>query len=177
MGLDLVELVMAIEEAFLISIPDEDAAPLGTPRKLVDYLERRLVSSNRSLRAEQRAFHLLRRAGMRVLGRPRSEFAPETRWDQLLPVDERGRIWDRLRVEAASQNWPTRPFWRGLPVEQATVGDTAVWLATFAPADIRRGEGWSRSEIERTVAACIREQLGIESFDWDDRFVEDLHAD
>lgn len=38
MGLDTVELVMAFEEKFGISIPDKDAACLATPRMVTDYV-------------------------------------------------------------------------------------------------------------------------------------------
>jgi len=38
MGLDTVELVMAFEEKFGISIPNEVAAELTTPRKVTDYV-------------------------------------------------------------------------------------------------------------------------------------------
>lgn len=38
MGLDLVETVMRIEEEFKITIPDEIAATLVTPRTVIDYL-------------------------------------------------------------------------------------------------------------------------------------------
>lgn len=38
MGLDLVEMVMRIEEEFEITIPDEVAETLVTPRAVIDYL-------------------------------------------------------------------------------------------------------------------------------------------
>ncbi len=38
MGLELVSIVIRIEEEFDISIPDEDAASITTPRQLIEYL-------------------------------------------------------------------------------------------------------------------------------------------
>jgi acyl carrier protein len=38
-SLDIVELVMAFEEAFDIDIPDEDAEKISTVKEAVDYIE------------------------------------------------------------------------------------------------------------------------------------------
>ena len=38
MGLDFVELIMAFEEEFDISIPDADASEMASQRKVVDYV-------------------------------------------------------------------------------------------------------------------------------------------
>ncbi len=38
-SLDIVELVMAFEEAFGLEIPDEDAEKIGTVKDAVDYIE------------------------------------------------------------------------------------------------------------------------------------------
>lgn len=49
MGLDAVEIVMRVEEEFEISISDEDAATIRTPRQLIDYLiARRELAGKRS---------------------------------------------------------------------------------------------------------------------------------
>ena len=40
-SLDIVELVMAFEEAFEIDIPDEDAEKIITVKDAIDYIERR----------------------------------------------------------------------------------------------------------------------------------------
>jgi acyl carrier protein len=40
-SLDIVELVMAFEEAFEIEIPDEDAEKITTVKEAVDYIEAR----------------------------------------------------------------------------------------------------------------------------------------
>jgi acyl carrier protein len=41
-SLDVVELVMALEEEFEITIPDEDAEKIGTVGQAVDYIERKV---------------------------------------------------------------------------------------------------------------------------------------
>ena len=39
-SLDLVELIMAMEEEFEISIPDEDAEKIGTVQDAIDYINK-----------------------------------------------------------------------------------------------------------------------------------------
>ena len=41
-SLDVVELVMALEEAFEIEIPDEDAEKIGTVQDAVNYIENQI---------------------------------------------------------------------------------------------------------------------------------------
>jgi acyl carrier protein len=48
MGLDRVELVMAFEEKFGVSIPDADTVGLATPRKVTDYLMEKNAGGGRS---------------------------------------------------------------------------------------------------------------------------------
>jgi acyl carrier protein len=42
-SLDIVELVMAFEEAFELDIPDEDAEKIGTVKDAVDYIEAKMA--------------------------------------------------------------------------------------------------------------------------------------
>ena len=43
-SLDIVELVMAFEEAFEIEIPDEDAEKIATVKDAIDYIESRTAA-------------------------------------------------------------------------------------------------------------------------------------
>lgn len=43
-SLDVVELVMALEEAFGLEIPDEEAEKIRTVKDILDYLEKALAS-------------------------------------------------------------------------------------------------------------------------------------
>jgi acyl carrier protein len=42
-SLDIVELVMAFEEAFELDIPDEDAEKIGTVKDAVEYIEAKMA--------------------------------------------------------------------------------------------------------------------------------------
>src|ERR1043166_3354713 len=78
MGLDVVEYVMAIEEAFEIDIPDADAVHLETPAKLIDYLCTRLGESADGPPLVQTAFYWLRRALADELAVSRRRIRPAT---------------------------------------------------------------------------------------------------
>lgn len=51
MGLDLVELVIGVEEAFGIAIPNSVAVTMTSPRKVSEYLESRLIGPPEGPRA------------------------------------------------------------------------------------------------------------------------------
>ncbi len=42
-SLDIVELIMAFEEAFDLDIPDEDAEKIGTVKDAIDYIEGKMA--------------------------------------------------------------------------------------------------------------------------------------
>ena len=42
-SLDIVELVMAFEEAFDLDIPDEDAEKIGTVKSAIDYIQAKMA--------------------------------------------------------------------------------------------------------------------------------------
>jgi hypothetical protein len=176
MGLDGVEFVIAVEEAFGLAIPDTEAQRLTTPGHLVRYLEGRVLARGNCL--EQRAFYSLRRAGMDVLSRPRSELVPAASWTSLLPARGRWRAWRRLHQATGIRPWPAMYLWSPHPIGQPTMGDTARYLvAHAAPFLVGADASWSKDRIEAQVRRLLSERLGIEKFSWDDRFVEELRVD
>ena len=93
MGLELVELVLAVEESFGIDIPDEDAQRLGTPNQLVEYLVSRLDVAGGSLCLSQRAFYRVRR-GLEAEGlAARRELGARSPLEPLFPRQDRKRKW------------------------------------------------------------------------------------
>ncbi len=58
MGLDFVELIMAFEEEFDISIPDADASELASQRKVVDYVMSKIPGLTRE-QVTERVRHII----------------------------------------------------------------------------------------------------------------------
>ena len=96
MGLDGVEIILAVEDHFSLDIEDEEASKVMTVGDLRDLVVARL-QEGRSQRAPLHAatFHRVRRALMRALPCSRVEIRPDTSQDSLLPTDRRA-AWRRL---------------------------------------------------------------------------------
>lgn len=97
MGLDIVELILNVEEAFDLHIPNEDAQHLDTPRKLIEYLEARLLTQDSGPCLSQRAFYRLRRGIEEVQDIPTRSVTPSTTLESIFPVRERRQSWKALQ--------------------------------------------------------------------------------
>ena len=109
MGLDTVELVMAFEARFGITIQDKDAENLATTRDVIDFIYARLphaMPASPEICLSQRAFYRLRRAARAEFGVARNRLRPSTPLDTLVPLDDRQGAWERLRQAAGMQEWP-----------------------------------------------------------------------
>jgi acyl carrier protein len=116
MGMDTVELVMEVEEAFDITIPDADAERILTVGNLYHYILSRLhgdgPGTGHCLTAA--TFYRLRRALMRSFRTPRCAIRPDSSMDSLMPARGRRAGWKRL---GATLGWElpalVRPAWVG----------------------------------------------------------------
>ena len=175
MGLDLLEFTLAVEESFSLFLPEADAVNLTTPRKVIDYLEQRLAPAASSQCLDQMAFYRIRRAGMQVLGKPRDAFTPPTRWDQLLGSDHQRRQFELVGQATGLPKWPRPTLWGSFRGYTRSLGDTARHLATTCPSAVKgRTPAWTRAEITEVVTRLMERELGVEEFNLDDRFVQDL---
>ena len=168
---------MAVEEAFQIAIPDDAAEQMLTPAQLVEYVAARLGEADRHGCLEQRAFHRLRRATIRLFAVQRAQVRPATRWAALLPSRQLRHNWHLLRQAVGVPQWPGLTFWGKIPENVATVGGTAEYLAVHAVAALQGEERWTRRQIEDTIVRLMRDQLGITKFEWNQEFVKDLGVD
>jgi acyl carrier protein len=130
MGLDSVELVLTVEEAFAFSIPDQDAAGLDTVGKLYDYVIAHRFQSEHEGCLTSVTFYRIRRALVSVLQIPRKDVRVSTELSRLIPARRRS-VWRKI-AKAATLRLPelVPPSWVNLVVALATAGLTGVafWL-------------------------------------------------
>lgn len=132
MGLDSVELAMAFEEKFAITIPDEDAEKMITPRHVIDYIYSQVQHSDAKTCLSQRSFYRLRRALQHEFGLDRHAVKTTTRLDSIVPRNNRRHAWARLKRAADVEQWPelsrSRATVLGIAAASVAVG-TAVFAA------------------------------------------------
>jgi len=167
MGLDIVEYVVAIEDAFEITIPNADAATLDTPGKLIDYLCARLKGAPDGPPLVQTAFYRLRSALADELGVERRQVHPDSMLSDL-SARTPSAVWkgvaSRLGVEAKLLTHAPAPQWlanlRVAPPR--SVGDVARQLAMLAPAAVKpRASGWTRTQVTEVALRLLEHEIGL----------------
>ena len=131
MGLDAVELVMAFEEKFALTIPDEEAEKMITPRHVIDYIYAQVQHSNAKACLSQHAFYRLRKALQSELGLQRAAIRPATLLASIVPLSDRGRAWERAGNALELGVWPALSRSRETVLAIAT-GSAAVGAAVYA---------------------------------------------
>ena len=96
MGLDGVEIVMAIEEEFKITISDSEAAGADTVGKVVDLVHARLRHNTEEPCPSQHGFYVVRKELTHQLGIARSAVMPDTLLEDLIPLPNRRSVWKAL---------------------------------------------------------------------------------
>jgi acyl carrier protein len=102
MGLDGVELIMAVDDRFAIAIGDDEASRIRTVGDLELLIHRKLPPAASEVCLSSFAFHRLRTALRRLFGIARSELKPQSSLADLLPREGRRRAWASL---AENLNW------------------------------------------------------------------------
>ncbi len=186
MGLEAVELVMAFEETFQVSISDAEAQGLLTPGHVVDLIVAKLglQEGSRKLSLGDQAYERLHE-GLLALGLPAGGLTP----DQPLEVifsdrTTRRQDWHDLQTLLNAHNWP-RLKWFGLrtdfPDSLKTIRHLAEWLAWQPHPELapERLKSLTRGDVSYLVKGIILSQLGLPEADYDEakRFVGELGVD
>lgn len=179
MSLETVMLVMAIEEAFDLQIPNPDAERVQTVREMIDYVASRTSTVPSSGCSTQRTFHSLRRA-LRATSPGVGRIAPDTPLAAFADRRSWPRVWGRTRRRAPTgSHWPHGVPWKRWPCDgPRTVGELALYVTAMCPrAPHPRDEPWTRDGIDRTVRQVLCRETGIWNAGLDDSFVQDLGLD
>ena len=177
MGLDGVEIVMALEESFDIVISDAEAAAMCTPRDIIDYVCSQVsLGSNVDVCIRQRAFYEIRSTLMDITGVDRSRVKPGSKVIRFFPRTKRRADWDEFRVSSGLERLP-RLFMGGGFLFSPTVLDLVSAKSQNHEAIIRGKRRWNRDLIREVVHRILSEQMSITKFCDDGRLVEDLGLD
>ncbi len=98
MGLDSVELVMAIEEEFGVEIPHVDVEHMYTVGDVYEWLKIRIATADPIACLTQRVFYKLRRALIENYKVERHAVAPDARLTDLLPMKDVKDGWPFLQM-------------------------------------------------------------------------------
>jgi hypothetical protein len=177
MGLDGVELVLAWEEAFGVSISNAEAASFVATRDAVDCIFEKVKSPapQDSGCLTMRAFLRFRRA-FQAEGIRRQDVHPDAKLNELLPGRQRRDILNSVRNRAGFPPLRRLPF--GLQFTFGRVRDIVIDSVIEHHADLRLpGYGWSRTQVREVVRAVMYSQLALRRFSDNAEFVKDLHID
>jgi hypothetical protein len=105
MGLDVVELVLAVEDGFQIHIEDEEAGRVSTVGDLHDLVTSKLAGGGSKRCFTSAAFYRTRRGIVDALGVNRREIRPSTNLEKLFPEDTRRTRWHEMQ-EVIGLNLP-----------------------------------------------------------------------
>src|SRR5258707_1125929 len=106
MGLDSVELVMALEEGFGVVVTDAEAEACVTPAAVIEIISGKLRASDERVCVSQRAFYLLRKGLPQTLGISRRSVTLSSDVRSLAAGRSQREIWNNLKTAVQARSWP-----------------------------------------------------------------------
>ncbi|HAW52260.1 MAG TPA: hypothetical protein DCX54_08035 [Flavobacteriales bacterium] len=126
MGLDGLELIMAIEEEFKIAITEEESNKIETPNHLTDLVFSKLKKSSQEVCPSQHGFYKVRKTLIKHLNVHRNEVRAETNLADLIHKKSRKKIWKNLLFTLSNGQTVyaplTRPKWIKISILVFTLG-------------------------------------------------------
>jgi hypothetical protein len=163
MGLDGVELMVRVEQAFQISISDPVAARILTPRDLIDYVSSLVVVESSERCETQKIFYTIRQSLS-----TRASIQLDTKLTELFSFQPWAVIRTRLGINNL-EHLPRTVFGPKL----RTVRELVFWIAEENQAR-NKPTIWTRESIALTVRHVIADVIGLHGFSQSAQFVRDL---
>jgi len=165
MGLDALELVMAVEEKFGISIENEEAAKALTVGDLKRLVRAKLDVSDTTGCLTQRAFHLIRTNAIAEFGAVRRGLRPDTSLEIVVPQSTRRESWQHFQTVLGVAELPelVRPHSVNLTMTVLVLSTLVlpIWYGALHPehfglwmllgAIVASTLGWGLSRLTRPM--------------------------
>jgi len=152
MGLDGVELVMALEEGFGVTIADAEAEVCVTPAAVIDLIFGKLRASDERVCASQRAFYLLRKGLTRTLGVSRRKVALTADIRSFTAGRSERDVWNDLKTAVQARSWLAlaRPKWIVASMWFLSLGTFCALIRPFH---------WAAAAVGTVLVACVATQI------------------
>jgi hypothetical protein len=165
MGLDTLELVMAVEEKFGITIENEEAAKALTVGDLKRLVRAKLDVSDVTGCLTQRAFHLIRKNAVAEFGVVRRSLRPDTSLDMVVPQSTRRESWQHFQSVLGLAEFPelVRPHSVKLTITVLVLSTLVlpIWYGALHPqhfglwmllgATVASALGWGFAHLTRPM--------------------------
>ena len=175
MGLDGVELVMAFEEVFEISISDAEAEAMQTPHDAIEFICKTVqIHEGDSICLSQRAFHQIRRGLTTACSIPRSSISLDVRLLDIFDKKTKQNLWTSFKAHTQFHSLPSLSWGVGKFFKPITVRDVVTHVMTNHIKQIDNSKVWTKESIREMVRIIISDQLGIDDFSNNDHFIRDL---
>jgi hypothetical protein len=132
MGLELVELKIAVEQQFGVKLAAEFPARLRTPGELINHICASVAAMDDGRCASQRSFHRVRRALVET-GLARDAVRPDATLEATLPMPQRKVLWPQLAKRLGVRRKLQRPRWLVIAVVAAAAATFALVRSSALP--------------------------------------------
>ena len=165
MGLDDLELIMALEEEFSVALSDEEArGALTTVGATVDTIYARLRQSEDGPCPSQQAFYQIRKILMEQLGVARHEIRPDTTLDSIFPKPGRPENWNTTftahdGIEHLLKRSRPLNSLINLIIPGTMFAASTIWLPVWAGCLIAIGCMWAGNRLTRSLRIEFRGKM------------------
>jgi len=174
MGLEGIEIVLAAEETFGITISDADASRMQTPAELIVFIEHHVPTVYSPDCLTQHLFYRLRRGFRAAIPSLSVPFRPDTQLRDVISKDEWPIIWGDIRAAVGDTTWPHDILWPSWLRDGPKTVRQLIWHLVASLPVPAAGEPWSRERIEGEVRRILADVLNKKDFPLSAKFIGEL---
>jgi acyl carrier protein len=134
MGLDSVELIIALEKTFKITFSEKDAEQLRTPKAVIAFIASKVKLGAQTLCLTRSAFYFVRRILVDEYGIERKQCRPSSDFTGLIPKKYHKELWNTIKRRAKTLDWPalSRPSWVSSVIAGSTIIGSTLLVIKYS---------------------------------------------